>query len=597
MLDSISSAITGIFASDTFLSDASRYITFATRFILPVLAVVILWRCGRSLLSGKPEREVWGYLSLPNGAKIELTNWENIIGRAASSDVVMEYPTVSRSHAAMIRNAQGEWTLFDIGSKLGVIHNGKEVHGAVRVRTGDIIGLGGVELVFVKASVDHEREQAMGRSRPGREIRPATTLVLLTEFILFLGIQLCVAAGDELSATVPITFAALIVIMWLCYIVTRALDRVGFEIETIAFLLTAVGFGVCASSDPEALPKEMVCLIAGLFGFWMLGTFLRDLDRAKKLRWPIAGAGLVLLAVNLVTAESLFGAKNWLSIGSISFQPSEFVKVCFVFAGAATLDRLFAKRNLVLFVGFAAACVGCLAMMSDFGTAAVFFVAYLVIAFMRSGSFATVLLSAAGAAFAVFIVLTAKPYIADRFSTWGHAWDFPNDGGYQQTRTMASAASGGLFGLGAGKGWLKNVFAADTDMVFGLVCEEMGLIMGFVAVAGVLLLAFFAVKSSGSARSSFYAIASCAAVSMMVFQMILNVFGSMDILPFTGVTFPFVSKGGSSLISCWCLLGFLKAADTRQNASFAIRLPKTHGKRQYYEPPEFEDPGEEAQEQ
>ena len=574
MLNGISDFITGIFASETFLSDASRYITFATRFILPLLAVLILWRCTRSLLAGKHEREVWGYLSLPNGAKIELTNWENIIGRAASSDVVMEYPTISRSHAALIRNAQGEWTLFDIGSKLGVIHNGKDVKSPVRVRTGDIIELGGVELVFVKASAGQEREQAMGRSRPGREIRPGTTLVLLTEFILFLGLQLCTSAGDNLDISVPIVFAALIIMIWVCYMITRALDRVGFEIETIAFLLTAIGFGVCASSDPDALFKEFFCLIAGLLVFWILGTFLRDLDRAIKMRWPIAAAGLLLLAVNLVTAESIFGARNWLSIGSISFQPSEFVKVCFVFAGAATLDRLFARRNLVLFVAFAAVCVGCLAMMSDFGTAAVFFAAYLVIAFMRSGSFATVLLSAAGAAFAVFIVITARPYIADRFSTWGHAWDFPNDGGYQQTRTMASAASGGLFGLGAGKGWLKNIFAADTDMVFGFVCEELGLIMGIVTICGIVALALFAVKSAGSARSSFYAIASCAAVSILLFQVILNVFGSLDILPFTGVTFPFVSKGGSSLITCWCLLGFLKAADTRQNASFAIRLPK-----------------------
>ena len=556
------------------MEDVSKYITFATRFILPVLAGIILVRCIRSLFAGKQEREVWGYLSLPNGARIELTNWENIIGRAASADVVMEYPTLSRSHAALIRNAQGEWTIFDIGSKLGVTHNGKKVRGPVGVRTGDIIGLGGVELVFVRASTAQEREQAMGRSRPGREIRPGATLVLLTEFVLFLALQLCAAGGESLNMAVPVTFAALILIMWLCYILTRALDRVGFEIETIAFLLTAIGFGVCASSDPGALYKELICLVAGLVGFWALGTFLRDLDRAKKLRWPIAAAGLLLLAVNLVTAESIFGAKNWLSIGSISFQPSEFVKVCFVFAGAATLDRLFAKRNLVLFVAFAAACVGCLAMMSDFGTAAVFFVSYLVIAFMRSGSFATVLLSAAGAAFAVFIVITARPYIADRFSTWGHAWEFANEGGYQQTRTMASAASGGLFGLGAGKGWLKNIFAADTDMVFGLVCEEMGLIMGILAIGGVIALAVFAIRSAGNARSSFYAIASCAAVSILLFQLILNVFGSLDILPFTGVTFPFVSKGGSSLITCWCLLGFLKAADTRQNASFAIRLPK-----------------------
>ncbi len=76
------------------------------------------------------------------------------------------------------------------------------------------------------------------------------------------------------------------------------------------------------------------------------------------------------------------------------------------------------------------------------------------------------------------------------------------------------------------------------------------------------------------ARSSYYVIASCAAASIMVLQVILNVFGSVDLLPFTGVTFPFVSKGGSSLIACWGLLSFLKAADTRQNASVAIKLPK-----------------------
>jgi cell division protein FtsW (lipid II flippase) len=403
--------------------------------------------------------------------------------------------------------------------------------------------------------------------------------VLLTEFILFLCIELCLAAGDELNIAVPISFAALLLIMWVCYFLTRALDRVGFEVETIAFLLTAIGLGVCASSAPSSLYKETACLTIGVFIFWILGWFLRDLDRAKKMRWPIAAAGLVLLAVNMVTAESIFGAKNWVSIGSISFQPSEFVKICFVFAGAATMDRLFAKRNLIMFIGFAAACVGCLALMSDFGTAAVFFAAYLVIAFMRSGSFATIFLSGAGAGFAAFIAFTARPYILRRFSTWGHAWEAMNEGGYQQTRTMASAASGGFFGLGAGKGWLKNVVASDTDMVFGFVSEEMGLIIGLAAVAGLIILALFAIKSAGNARSSFYAIASCAAVSMLLFQVILNVFGSLDILPFTGVTFPFVSKGGSSLMTSWGLLAFIKAADTRQNASFAIKLPKRRKKR------------------
>ena len=95
--------------------------------------------------------------------------------------------------------------------------------------------------------------------------------------------------------------------------------------------------------------------------------------------------------------------------------------------------------------------------------------------------------------------------------------------------------------------------------------------MALLAVAAVILLAAFAVRNAAASRSSFYVIAAAAATGMMLVQLALNVLGTVDILPFTGVTFPFVSRGGSSLISCWMLLAFIKASDTRQNASFALR--------------------------
>ena len=99
------------------------------------------------------------------------------------------------------------------------------------------------------------------------------------------------------------------------------------------------------------------------------------------------------------------------------------------------------------------------------------------------------------------------------------------------------------------------------------------LIIALLAVLSILTLAVFAVRACRAGRSSFYVIAACAATSMMVFQTCLNVFGAVDILPLTGVTFPFVSNGGTAMIASWGLLAFLKATDTRQNASFAIRLP------------------------
>ena len=116
-----------------------------------------------------------------------------------------------------------------------------------------------------------------------------------------------------------------------------------------------------------------------------------------------------------------------------------------------------------------------------------------------------------------------------------------------------------------------------STMVFGVLCEELGLIVAVCAILAILILAFFAVRSAAHGRSSYYVIAACASVSMMMVQLSLNVFGSMDILPFTGVTFPFVSKGGTSLLSCWMLLAFIKAADTRKGASFVVKPPSKSG--------------------
>lgn len=114
--------------------------------------------------------------------------------------------------------------------------------------------------------------------------------------------------------------------------------------------------------------------------------------------------------------------------------------------------------------------------------------------------------------------------------------------------------------------WLKYVGAANTDLVFGVVSEEFGLLLALCAVAAIILIAVFAITSAATARSSFYTIASCAAAAMLTVQVTLNTLGSVDLLPLTGVTFPFVSMGGSSMLSCWSLMAFLKAADTRQNA-------------------------------
>jgi cell division protein FtsW (lipid II flippase) len=133
-------------------------------------------------------------------------------------------------------------------------------------------------------------------------------------------------------------------------------------------------------------------------------------------------------------------------------------------------------------------------------------------------------------------------------------------------------ASGGLLGLGAGKGWMKNVFAADSDVAFATISEEWGLIVAVSMVVCIVVLALFVLRTAAVSRSSFYTIGACTAASILMIQTILNCLGTVDVLPLTGVTFPFLSNGGTSMIGAWGLLAFVKAADTRQNASFAVKL-------------------------
>ena len=581
---------------------AGTFYTAFVRFLFPILAGAILYRAVRSLLRLPHTPETWGQLSLPGGGSVPLTHWENILGRGKSADVRLNYPSVSRQHAALCRNEEGAWTLYDLDSKGGVLLNGEKVEGSAPVKMGDTIGLGGVPLLFLPQTVEEREEQAEKR----RAERPAAmwpSFLWLTVFQLLACVQLMIAAGEDASPSLPLAFLGLAAVMWLYAAALRLFRCVGFEMETIAFFLSTLCLAVTASSAPGSLFKQFCSIVLGLGLFLVLGIFLRDLTRVQKNRWLMAAAAIGLLGVTRVLGHSKYGAVNWIVIGGLSFQPSEIAKICYIFAGSATLERLFRRRNLTLFIVLTGVCIGLLGLMSDFGTAAIFFVTFLVIAYLRSGDFATLALICGGAVFGAGIILRFKPYILSRFASWGHAWEAASTTGYQQTRTMSAAASGGLLGMGAGNGWLHRIAAADTDLVFGMLCEEWGLLIAVLAVGAVITLAFFAARAVRVGRSSFYTIAACAAGSLLVCQTCLTVFGSVDVLPLAGVTFPFVSNGGSAMMSAWGLLAFLKATDTRENASFAIgRGPSrrlTEEARRRSEPvgdpfdPEMEEPHEE----
>ena len=546
------------------------------RYLAPVLVALLLFRCFRPLLTFRKEPEIWAWLMLEDGKKIPVTHWENIIGRHRKSDIRLDFPTVSRHHGVLTRYDDGSWTISDTDSSGGIRVNGEGIS-ICALQPEDVIDIGGMEMMLLPISRRQEERLAELRTKGSTFFYSLGNVFLLTVFQLLCAVGFLLSAKAEYARDILLGFGGIMACQWLLLIFYGCIRRTSFEVESIAFFLCTMGMcAICTVVPGEAL-KQLVALVMGIFLFLMLGWCLRDLERAKKVRYLAGVAGIGFLVITLLFGQEYYGAKNWLVIGPLSLQPSELSKVCFVFIGASAMDRLLRKKNLILFIGYSVTVCGCLALMNDFGTALIFFVAFLVIAYMRSGSVGTVGLAITALGFAGVVALKIAPHALRRFASWRHIWEDPLNAGYQQTRSLMCMASGGLLGLGVNKGYMENIFAADSDVVVATICEEWGLIIMVLMVLSIAVLGFFAVRSASVGRSSFYVIGACTAAGVLLTQVILNALGTVDVVPLTGVTFPFVSNGGSSMIGAWGLLAFVKAADTRQNASFAVRLTKKGG--------------------
>ncbi len=550
----------------TALTGAETLLLFAARVTVALIGGIVVLRCFSSLRIGRRREDPVVVLENRTSHQvIPVLYWENSIGRSRSCDIVLNDATVSRAHAVLFRRESG-WLVTDTNSRSGTFLNGKKVRQNAPVLPGDVITVGSTALTLKRTADVRGLRPVKRPRRPAAA--PASLMRAVTVSQILLGIQACLA-GTKPDFAPLAPFGILLILEWGFYLFsTKVLGRISFELETIAFFNCGVGILLIAGTDVKSTWSQLAAMALGMFLFCAIIWFLGDLDRAMRWRAAIAALAILLFAANLLLGKEYNGAKNWIEVGPLSIQPSELVKIAFIFVGASTLDRLQTAQNLTGFIAFSTVCMGALFLMKDFGTACIFFVAFLIIAFMRSGSLRTIALICAVAGLGAFLILKIKPYVAQRFAAWGHVWEHVNDaGGYQQTRVLSYSASGGLFGIGLGRGSLKSVFAAQSDLVFGMLSEELGLILALVIVLSIAGLLLYARSDATRSRSTLYSISSCAAAGMLLFQTCLNIFGATDVLPLTGVTLPFISLGGSSMVSVWGLLAFIKAGDERTYAA------------------------------
>ncbi len=518
----------------------------AARYVLPAAAILFVVFAAKAVLKGRRLPIIARLVSADKTETVDIRANETVLGSVPLCDVRIE--ALSDMHSVIMRTDDG----FEIAP----------INGKVAVNSNSLTDVSplpsGASLLLDKKQYTFFANKKLRKINVSRSASTLAAFIFLLLFQLISFVYIALRQADSGIASV-LTVSLALIICEIIYISVKK-PTASQSVVFFGFFLTSVGLLASAAGDGSRFLKIGVCALLGFVVFLALRYILKYPKLCRKMRYVIGFLFCALMLYNAFFGTYINGAKNWIYIGEkISFQPSELVKPVFIFCSTALMHELLCRKNfywfafLTLFFGF------CLAMMRDFGTASIYFVTALIIMSMRVKRRRTIYALLAAAMVGIVALVSLMPYISARFAVYGKVWDYAYDGGYQQTRTMIAIASGGLFGLGSGNGTLIYVSAADTDLVFGVVCEEFGLLIGCTVAASYCILLAACIKALEYKSSSFYSVAGCAASGLYLFQAALNIFGSVDILPLTGVALPFVSNGGSAMLSSWALLAFVSA--------------------------------------
>ena len=398
----------------------------------------------------------------------------------------------------------------------------------------------------------------------------AITLLLLTHLSM-LGIVL---VRGNYEQPLDLIYLALAVLGFdLAGIIAAAIYRqmtYTLDLMLLAILNMSLIFQSCFGGVHLSV-KHLITCVAAMVTCELGFLLTRDhewIRRQKKYIYIIIG--VLILAILTLTG----GRSMWITFSSFSIQPSEFIKPCFVLICAASIVELHKKIKIAFF--YVSKDTLCLCAMTivifglqwwcrDLGSlptfAAIFGCALVCrLCYPRAKINKTAIASmcVGGVLLAMIAWMLAPSYVQDRL----HAdiWADPFGKGYQQCQALIGIARGGWLGMGPGQGNLHNVFAHESDIVFSSICEEWGLLYAGLTV--VIILIMLTTVLMNPPKSYYHATMTAGVVAAFVAQMALNIFGSCDLIPFTGVTLPFISEGGSSMVTCGFLVGMLKAGQS-----------------------------------
>ncbi len=318
--------------------------------------------------------------------------------------------------------------------------------------------------------------------------------------------------------------------------------------------LCALGVLVLYDTNPAYAYSQATYYFVGLLAMVLCIYLVRLCKTFRLVIWPMMLLSLALIALPLVIGKETYGAKNWFYVGSLSVQPSEIVKLSLVIV----LARFMADRRMLPWLAFSVGCLGVLMLQKDLGTALLYFFTTLLLFYASTGNLALTgigLMGGAGAAVAGYKMFA---HVKRRVAIWRNPWSDYDNAGYQIIQSLMAIASGGLFGVGLGLGSPKTIPVYHTDFIFAVICEQFGLIFGGCVLAMYVALIWRGATIAMAARTSFHGLLAMGITLLLGLQTFVIIGGVLKLIPLTGVTMPFVSYGGTSLVSSLCLVGLLQ---------------------------------------
>ncbi len=410
---------------------------------------------------------------------------------------------------------------------------------------------------------DKKRREAAMRDRRravSRGVDMKTTLIaLLTALLTAGGLGLCAVRTPGSFDVQALELAAMLLPLGL--LTTLALPRVWPAdplIMALTNFLCAVGVVVLYTVSPARGVKQAGYYALGLAAMLIISRIVARKRRFKGLAALSMVLGIIALALPLAFGEWSGGAKNWVSLPVIgSFQPSELVKLSLVLAMAYYFSAHRTVLQMMPAILFAGACLLLLMLQRDLGTALIYYMTTLVMFYVACGNVPLTMIGLCGGAGAAVLGYRMFAHVKVRVAMWRNPWSDPLDKGYQIIQALLAIGSGGLFGVGLGQGTPEKIPAYYNDYIFAVICEQLGLVFGVALLLVYLLLILRGVTVISRSRRSFDLLLGCGVLSMLAIQTFMIVGGVIKMIPLTGVTMPFLSYGGSSLLSCLSMVGIL----------------------------------------